>query len=68
MSAGIDGDQGDLKAQARDTTHVAPAPDAVACGRLGCYASDDLLRVDPKGGKTRVLCSRHTRDYLGVSS
>lgn len=44
-------------------TNLTPALDAVACGSLGCYASDDLYHIDPPGQKPRVLCERHARDY-----
>lgn len=47
---------------------IAPAPDAAVCGALGCHVRDELVEVDVPGERTRVLCQRHKRDFIGVST
>ena len=61
---------------AKGTTHVDDGPDltitprfdADGCGALGCQRTDGLgLATRPDRG-SRVLCPRHRKHYLGVSS
>jgi len=39
--------------------------DGHACTALDCTAEQELRRVVDDGGRDRVLCSRHARDFLG---
>jgi len=43
--------------------HAVETPGAVACGALGCHASEDLQRVTADN-ETRVLCPDHAADFL----
>lgn len=45
---------------------IATAEPAV-CGALGCSRTDGLETV-VNGGETRVLCPRHRKHFLGVTS
>lgn len=53
---------GDLHAYTDEPAPVAP--DADACGALGCQRTDELRRVEhPKYGP-RVVCPPHLRELL----
>ena len=50
------------------TTTIIPRPDAHACGVRGCGRDDDLARVFHPDRGARVLCPRHRKHYLGVTT
>lgn len=43
---------------------IQPAPDADACGAMGCRETEDLFHVDVDGKPPRVLCRRHVGGWL----
>lgn len=59
----------ELNDEQRDRLAAEPAPNAAVCGRIGCSASDDLLRADhPTKPERRVVCRDHLDDLWGLSS
>jgi hypothetical protein len=54
--------------ETNSTDTTTPAPNADACGYMGCPRRTRLKRVTDDTGRTRVLCPTHTKSFLGVSS
>ena len=59
-------DFGDLRAYAVEP--APPAPNAAACGALGCHRDDDLRRAEHPDHGQRVVCSRHLRELLEANA
>jgi hypothetical protein len=48
----------------RDDVDVEGAPDAAACGALGCTRAEYLVRVAIETVGKRVVCPRHAANLL----